>query len=43
MWFQDNDDIGIAFHEYFNPIPFEVIALVVAAVRIDASLPQPGS
>ncbi len=39
MWFQDKGDIGIAFHEYFDPIPFEVIALVAAVVRIDVSRP----
>ena len=35
-WFQDQDDIGIVFHEYFNPIPYEVIALAVTVVRIEA-------
>ena len=33
MWFQSVDDIGIIFHEYFAPIPFEAIALVLTVVR----------
>jgi len=33
MWFQNKDDIGIIFHEYFAPIPFEAIALVLTVVR----------
>ena len=32
-WFQNMDDIGIIFYEHFNPIPFEVIALVLTVVR----------
>jgi hypothetical protein len=32
-WFQNQDDIGIVFHEYFNPIPFEVIALAVTVIE----------
>ena len=33
MWFQNKDDIGIIFHEYFEPISFEAIALVLTVVR----------
>ena len=33
MWFQDQDDIGIIFYDYFAPIPFEAIALVLTMVR----------
>ena len=36
-WFQNKDDIGIVFREYFNPIPLEAIALVLTMVRIEAS------
>ncbi len=38
-WFQDQDDIGIIFHEYFTPIPFEVIALATTVVRVEATFP----
>ncbi len=34
-WFEDKDDIGVIFYEYFAPIPFEVIALAVTVVRIE--------
>ncbi len=33
MWFQNKEDIGIVFYEYFAPIPFEAIALVLTVVR----------
>lgn len=33
------DDDGIVFHEYFTPIPFEVIALALTVVRIEATCP----
>ncbi len=43
MWFQDKDDVGIAFHEHFDLdsdlIPHEVIALVATVVRVDPSRP----
>jgi hypothetical protein len=32
-WFEDKEDDGIVFHEYFAPIPFEVIALVLTVVE----------
>jgi hypothetical protein len=32
-WFQNEDDIGVIFHDYFAPIPFEAIALVLTVVR----------
>jgi hypothetical protein len=32
-WFQNKDDDGIVFHEYFAPIPFEVIALVLTVIE----------
>jgi hypothetical protein len=41
MWFRNKDDIGIVFHEDFNPIPFEVMALAVTVVRIEASRTYP--
>ena len=41
-WFKNNDDIGIVFHKYFNPIPFEAIALAATVVRIEVSRPYPG-
>jgi len=36
-WFRNKHDIGIVFHEYFKPIPFEAIALVLTVIecRID--------
>jgi Domain of unknown function (DUF6532) len=33
MWFENEDDIGVIFHDYFAPIPFEAIALVLTVVR----------
>jgi hypothetical protein len=36
-WFQNKDDDGIVFHEYFAPIPFEVIALVLTVVRMEST------
>jgi len=33
MWFQNKDDIGIIFYDYFAPIPPEAIALVLTVVR----------
>jgi len=32
-WFENQDDIGIVFHENFDPIPFEVISLAVTAIE----------
>jgi hypothetical protein len=32
-WFNNRDDVGIVFHEYFTPIPFEVIALVLTVIE----------
>jgi hypothetical protein len=32
-WFQHTDDIGIIFHEYFAPMPFEAIALVLTVIE----------
>ena len=29
----------MVFHEYFTPIPFEVIALALTVVRIEATCP----
>ncbi|KAG2152584.1 uncharacterized protein EDB93DRAFT_1137405, partial [Suillus bovinus] len=31
MWFANRNDEGIIYHKYFNPIPPEVIALVLTA------------
>ena len=38
-WFDDRNDLGIVFHEYFNPIPFEAIALALTVVRIEVTYP----
>lgn len=40
-WFQNQDDIGIVFHELFDPIPYAVIALAATVVRVEASRPRP--
>jgi hypothetical protein len=32
MWFANRNDEGIIYHKYFNPIPTEVIALVLTAM-----------
>jgi len=32
-WFQNKDDVGIIFHQYFAPIPFEAIALVLTVIE----------
>jgi len=32
-WFQDKDDDGIVFHEYFSPIPIEVIAIALTVIE----------
>jgi len=34
MWFANRHDEGIVYHEYFNPIPIEVIALVLTTVSL---------
>jgi hypothetical protein len=39
MWFSNRDDVGVVFHEYFTPIPFEVIALSLTVVRVKAMSP----
>ena len=41
-WFQNKDDDGIVFHDYFTPIPIEVIAIVLTVVRMEATCPYPG-
>lgn len=41
-WFKNQDDIGVVFHEFFNPIPFRIIALAATVVRIRASRRHPG-
>ncbi|KAG2738501.1 hypothetical protein P692DRAFT_20758477 [Suillus brevipes Sb2] len=33
MWFANRNDEGIIYHKYFNPIPTEVIALVLTAIE----------
>jgi hypothetical protein len=38
-WFQNKDDLGIIFHEYFAPIPFAVIAIALTVVSIEATFP----
>ncbi|KAH9984984.1 hypothetical protein BJV77DRAFT_1071665 [Russula vinacea] len=32
-WFQNKDDDGIVFHDYFTPIPIEVIAIVLTVIE----------
>ncbi|KAG0694510.1 hypothetical protein DFH29DRAFT_815272 [Suillus ampliporus] len=32
MWFANQNDEGIIYHKYFNPMPIEVVALVLTAV-----------
>lgn len=39
MWFPNTFDIGIRYSEYFAPIPFETIALVLTVVRSQLRLP----
>jgi len=41
-WFQNKDDIGIVFDEYFATISFAAIALAATVVSIEASRPCPG-
>ena len=33
IWFNDRSSDGITFHNNFNPMPYEAIALVLAVVR----------
>ncbi|KAG1750036.1 uncharacterized protein EDB91DRAFT_1244629 [Suillus paluster] len=33
MWFANQNDEGIIYHKYFNPIPVEVVALVLTAIE----------
>ncbi|KAG1734203.1 uncharacterized protein EDB91DRAFT_1084113 [Suillus paluster] len=33
MWFANRNDEGIVYHKYFNPIPVEVVALVLTAIE----------
>lgn len=33
MWFQNKNDEGVVFSDYFNPIPIPALALVLTAVR----------
>lgn len=33
MWFANRNDEGIIYHKYFNPIPTEVVALVLTAIE----------
>ena len=42
-WFKNKDDDGILFYDYFSPIPIEVIALALTAVRIKFTRLYPGS
>ncbi|KAH9984988.1 hypothetical protein BJV77DRAFT_1162251 [Russula vinacea] len=32
-WFEDKEDDGVVFYEYFAPIPFETIAFVLAVIE----------
>ncbi|KIJ63900.1 hypothetical protein HYDPIDRAFT_68131, partial [Hydnomerulius pinastri MD-312] len=34
MWFANRNDEGVLYHEYFNPMPIETIALLLAAVSL---------
>ncbi|KAG2117748.1 hypothetical protein DEU56DRAFT_930543 [Suillus clintonianus] len=33
MWFVNRKDEGIIYHEYFNPMPIKVVALVLTAIE----------
>ncbi|KAG2112915.1 hypothetical protein BD769DRAFT_1391754 [Suillus cothurnatus] len=33
MWFANQHDEGVVYHEYFNPMPIEVIALVLTTIE----------
>ena len=41
-WFEDKEDDGVVFYEYFAPIPFETIAFVLAVVRVESTRPYSG-
>ncbi|KAG2063500.1 hypothetical protein BDR04DRAFT_1037798, partial [Suillus decipiens] len=34
MWFANRHNEGVVYHEYFNPMPIEVIALVLTTVSL---------
>jgi Domain of unknown function (DUF6532) len=38
-WFEDKEDDGVVFYEYFAPIPFEAIAFVLMVVRVGIYAP----
>ena len=40
-WFQNKDDVGIAFYDYFEPIPIEAITVALTVVRVEATRPYP--
>jgi hypothetical protein len=40
-WFQNKEDDGIVFHDFFTPIPIEVIALALTVVRIEVTHRNP--
>ncbi|KAG1836803.1 hypothetical protein DFJ58DRAFT_611510, partial [Suillus subalutaceus] len=33
MWFANRNDEGVIYHKYFNPMPVEVVALVLTAIE----------
>ena len=33
IWFNDRSSDGVTFHNHFNPMPYEAIALVLTVVR----------
>ena len=37
MWFQNKNDDGIVFHQYFTPIPIEAIGLALTVVGINST------
>jgi hypothetical protein len=37
MWFANRNDEGVVYHKYFNPIPVEVVVLVLTAVSYVSS------
>ena len=41
-WFQDKEDDGVVFYDYFAPIRVETIALALTAVRTESTLPCSG-
>ncbi|GJJ13727.1 hypothetical protein Clacol_007983 [Clathrus columnatus] len=43
MWFQNDRDEGVKFSEYFNPIPFPVIALIFTVVEFIINQWESGS